>query len=62
VKTLSEEILEAVKADIAEAEIQLKTADELIKKLRQAGENTAELERKYRVAEARLRRFKVAFK
>ena len=59
---MSEEILEAVKADIAEAETQLKAAKELIDKLRKAGENTAELERKYRVAEARLRRFKVAFK
>ena len=61
-KTLSEEILESVKKDIDEAETQLKAAKELLDRLRKAGENTSELERKYRVAEARLRRFKVAFK
>jgi len=59
---MSEEILEAVKGDIATAENQLKAARELIDRLRKAGEDTAELERKYRTAAARLRRFKAAFK
>ena len=61
-ETLSEEILEAVKGDIDEAEKQLNAAKELLEKLRKAGEDTSELERKYRVAEARLRRFQAAFK
>ena len=59
---MSEDIIEAVGKDIEEADTQLKAAKELIDKLRAAGEDTAELERKYRVAEARLRRFKSAFK
>lgn len=59
---MSEEILEVVKGDIDEAETQLKAAKELIDRLRKAGEDTAELERKYREAAGRLRRFKTAFK
>lgn len=58
---MSEEILKLARSDIEQAETQLKTARELIDRLKKAGESTAELESNYAKAQARLRRFKVAF-
>lgn len=58
---MSEEILKVAKADIASAEENLKVAKDLIDRLKKTGEDTSELERNYRTAEARLRRFKRAF-
>ncbi len=58
---MSEEIIKIARSDIAQAEKQLETARELIDRLKRAGESTAELESNYAKAQARLRRFKVAF-
>lgn len=58
---MSEEIRAMAKADITAAEVNMKDARDLINRLRQAGEDVAELERKYQQSEQRLRRFKAAF-
>lgn len=58
---MSEKIIEMAKEDIAAGEASLKDARDLIDRLRTAGEDTAELERKYRETETRLRRLKAAF-
>ncbi len=58
---MAEEILKIARSDIVQAEKNLQTARELIDRLKKAGESTAELESDYAKAQARLRRFKVAF-
>jgi len=58
---MSKEIIAIAKHDIEQAEIQLETARDLIERLKKAGETTAELESDYARAQARLRRFKLAF-
>lgn len=59
---MSEEIIKLAQSDIAEAENSLKTARELIDRLKKAGESTATLESNYAKAQSRLRRFQVAFR
>ncbi|GAH57443.1 unnamed protein product [marine sediment metagenome] len=59
---MSKEILDLAKHDIEEAAKSLKTARELIDRLKKAGESTAELESNYAKAQSRLRRFEVAFR
>lgn len=58
---MTDDIVKMAQADIKEGEQQLERARDLIARLKAAGENTAELESNYRKAEARLRRFKIAF-
>lgn len=58
---MAEEIMRSARQDIQSAEDELKVAAELIKKLKLAGENTAELEVQYRKADARMKKFKRAF-
>lgn len=58
---MSEEIRNMAKTDIVAAEVNMKDARDLIDRLRKAGEDVADLERKYRESEQRLRRFKAAF-
>lgn len=47
--------------DISRAEAQLKDSKILMDKLKLAGEDTVELQRKYQEAKRRLERFKKAF-
>jgi len=58
---MSEEILNMARDDISRAEAQLKDSKILLDKLKLAGEDTVELQRKYQEAKRRLERFKKAF-
>ena len=58
---MSDDLLRNMKDAIAEGEKNLEQARDLIAKLKTAGEDTAELERQYRVTKARLDRYKKAF-
>jgi len=57
---MAEEVLKQSRNALKEQEEKLKEAKKLIDTLRKAGEPTAELEKSYREAEARLRRWKLA--
>jgi multidrug resistance efflux pump len=58
---MAERILESAREDIRNAEEQLKAAKALIDRLKAAGEDTLDLERRYIEAQRRLERYKRAF-
>lgn len=58
---MAEDILKAAREDVSHAEEQLKAAKVLIERLKKAGEDTLELERRYSETKRRLDRFKRAF-
>lgn len=58
---MAEDTLKIVKEDIKKAEENLKIAEDFIKRLKRAGEDTVELERNFSKTQARLKRFKAAF-
>jgi len=59
---IAEEVLSVARENIKHAEEQLKKAKILIDRLKAAGEDTVQLERRYQEAKRRLERYKRAFK
>jgi len=58
---VSEEIILRLQADLEQAEQQLKTALDLIEKLRRAGEDTTQLQAQARKLQQRIQRYRRAF-
>jgi len=56
------EMLRITRMNIEEAEKELKKAEELLKRLKLAGEDVRELEAAHRLAKLRLQKWKKAFK
>lgn len=60
-KKMAEDIVKYVRGEIERAEKELEKARDLIERMRKAGENTADLEIRYRELKAKLDAYKKAF-
>mgnify|MGYP000250468108 CR=1 FL=1 len=58
---MAEDIVKYVRGEIERAEKELEKARDLIERMRKAGENTADLEIRYRELKAKLDAYKKAF-
>lgn len=59
---MANEVIKYIQAEIERAEKQLKDAEDLINRMKKAGENTTDLEIRYRELKEKLEAYKRAFK